>query len=306
MANEVSGGAAPGGLVLRPARPSDLPAVYDIFYALEVGDDPEVPPRPAMLPDYPHLLAHGELTVAEISGEVVGFAGLVLRGDTVFLTDFFVREDRQGGQLGARLLRHALGPHAGRLRFTVSSTDPRALALYVRAGLRPLWPNLLLRAHATSLTGPLVGDVEAVPAEPGDAELLAWDAQVGGRARAQDHAYWVREEGGVPLWFRRGGAPIGYGYVRLRAGTLYFPEAARVGPVGARTSAAAALCAAAAVRWAAERAAVLRIDVPGPHPALAPLVEAGFRITYLETFLSSSGAVVFDPTRYLGSGGSLF
>jgi hypothetical protein len=92
----------------------------------------------------------------------------------------------------------------------------------------------------------------------------------------------------------------------LRAGTLYFPDAARVGPVGARTPQHAALCAAAAVRWAVERAPVIRVDVPGPHPALAPLLEAGFRITYVETFVASSAEPLFDPARYLGSGGSLF
>jgi GNAT superfamily N-acetyltransferase len=298
--------AAAGGLVLRPATPADLPLIYDIFYALEVGDDPDVPPRPAMLPDYPHLLAHGELTVAEVNGALAGFAGVVVRGATVFLTDLFVREEHQSSRLGGRLLRYALGPHAGLARFTVSSTDPRALGLYVRAGMCPLWPNLLLRAHSASLSGLLLGNLEAQTTTPDDAELLAWDAAIGGRERPQDHAFWAREEGGVPLWFVRGGVPIGYAYVRLRAGTLYFPEAARIGPVGARTAQHAALCTAAAVRWAAERAPVLRIDVPGPHPALADLLEAGCRITYVETFVSSSAEPIFDPTRYLGSGGSLF
>jgi GNAT superfamily N-acetyltransferase len=294
------------GVLIRLAQPGDLPAIYDIFYALEVGDDPDVPPRPAMLPDYPHLLAHGELHVAEAGGEILGFAGVVLRGDIAYITDLFVREDRQSGKLGARLLRHALLPHAGRVRFTVSSTDPRALNLYVRAGLRPHWPNFLLRGHAPSLSGLLVGDVAAEPGEPGEPELLAWDAEVSGRERAQDHAYWVREEGGVPLWFRRGGQTIGYGYVRLRAGTFYYPHAARVGPVGARSAALAPVCVAAAVRWAASRAAVLRMDVPGPHPALAPLLEAGFRIAYVETLVASAAELFFDPQRYLGSGGSLF
>jgi GNAT superfamily N-acetyltransferase len=280
--------------------------IYDIFYALEVGDDPDVPPRPAMLPDYPHLLAHGELTVAEVDGVVAGFAGMVVRSETVFLTDLFVREEHQSSQLGGRLLRYALGPHAGRTRFTVSSTDPRALSLYVRAGMRPLWPNLLLRAHSASLGGLLVGNLEALPTTPDDPELLAWDAAIGGRERPQDHAFWEREEGGVPLWFVRGGEALGYAYVRLRAGTLYFPEAARIGPVGARAPQHAAICTIAAVRWAAERAPVLRVDMPGPHPALGELLEAGFRITYVETFVSSSATPLFDPVHYLGSGGSLF
>ena len=293
-------------ILIRSAGPGDLPAVYDLFYAIEVGDDPDVPPRPAMLPDYPHLLANGELYVAESGGRILGFVGLVVRSGIAFLTDLFVSEERQSGRLGARLLRHALLPHAGRVRFTVSSTDPRALSLYIRAGLRPHWPNFLLRGHAPSLSGLLAGDVAAVPVQPGDPELLAWDAATGGRERAQDHAYWAREEGGVPLWFRRGDETIGYGYVRLRAGTFYFPDAVRIGPIGARSPAAAAACVAAAVRWASGHGTVLRMDVPGPHPALAPLIEAGFRIAYVETLFASTAELFFDPTRYLGSGGSLF
>ncbi|MEN9933569.1 MAG: hypothetical protein RLZZ387_148 [Chloroflexota bacterium] len=299
--------SAPGiGVTIRPAQAGDLPVIYDLFYALEVGDDPEAPPRPAMLPDYPHLLAHGDLHVAESGGVILGFAGVVARGETAYLTDLFVRQDRQSGRIGSRLLRHALAPHGGRARFTVSSTDPRALGLYIRAGMRPLWPLLLLRGHSARLSGPLVGDVRAEPADPADPELLMWDTELSGRERPQDHAFWLREEGGVPLWFLRGDVRIGYGYVRLKAGTLYHPDAARVGPVGARTHIHAAQCAAAAVRWASEHAAVLRLDLPGPHPALAPLLEAGLRIVSVETFAASAEPLFFDPARYLPSGGALF
>jgi GNAT superfamily N-acetyltransferase len=292
-------------LLIRPARASDLPAIYDLFYEIEVGDDPDVPPRPAMLPDYPHLLAHGELTVAERGGAIIGFAGVARRGETAFLSDLFVHPDRQSGKVGARLLRHAFAPHIGRLRFTVSSTDVRALALYVRSGMRPLWPNFLLRAPSAALADALTGGLSVVEAMPNDPQLIAWDAEVGGRERPQDHAYWVREEGGVPFWLLRGSNRVGMAYARLRAGTLYTPDAARVGPVAAQSPEDAAACALVAARWAAEHAPVVRIDCPGPHPALPALIEAGFRITYVETFCATS-APPFDPRRYLGSGGSLF
>jgi hypothetical protein len=44
--------------------------------------------------------------------------------------------------------------------------------------------------------------------------------------------------------------------------------------------------------------------VPGPHAGLAALLAAGFRIFYVETFVST-GAPFFDPLCYAGSGGSL-
>lgn len=45
---------------------------------------------------------------------------------------------------------------------------------------------------------------------------------------------------------------------------------------------------------------VLRIEVPGPHPCLAALLERGFRITYVDTFVSTS-----DTPLSLMSGATL-
>jgi hypothetical protein len=49
------------------------------------------------------------------------------------------------------------------------------------------------------------------------------------------------------------------------------------------------------------RANILHIDVPGPHPSLALLLKTGFRITYVETFVSSSPTPFFDPQCYIAS-----
>src|SRR5207249_11985331 len=108
------------------------------------------------------------------------------------------------------------------------------------------------------------------------------------------------------LWFRRQGTVVGYGYVRPGAGTLNSPEACTLGPIGARTPDDARACVLAAVAWARPRATVLRIDVPGPHPSLAVLLDAHFRIVDVETFVSTEHTPFVDPRRYSGSGGSLF
>ena len=75
-----------------------------------------------------------------------------------------------------------------------------------------------------------------------------------------------------------------------------------VGPVGAGTAEDAADCLLAAVEFARTRSDRVRLSVPGPHPALAALLDAGFHITYLETFVSSAAAPFLDPARYVGSG----
>ena len=116
----------------------------------------------------------------------------------------------------------------------------------------------------------------------------------------------MREQRAAPLWFRRQGTVVGYGYVRLGAGTIYSPQACTLGPIGARTPDDAGVCVLAAVAWAQSRAVVLCIDLPGQHPALAALLDAHFRITYVETFMSAAHTPFLDPRCYVGSGGTLF
>jgi hypothetical protein len=187
----------------------------------------------------------------------------------------------------------------------MSSTDPRALALYIRTGMQPKWPHFCLRANAPAPGILPSTDVEIVKAQATDPEFLDWDAEISGRQRPEDHAYWVRDEDAVPLWFHRQGAVVGYGYVRLGAGSLWCPDALTVGPIGVRAVEDAVACIVAAIAWARPRAAVLRINVPGPHPSLAPLLNAGFHITYVETFVSNAAEPFFDPMRYLTSGSGL-
>lgn len=88
--------------------------------------------------------------------------------------------------------------------------------------------------------------------------------------------------------------------------SIWYPDAITIGPVGARTIEDACLCTLGAVAWARGRAAVLRIGVPGPHSALAPLLESGFRITDVDIFVCRGAGMFVDPRRYIPSGGALF
>ncbi len=275
-----------------------------LIYQNEVLDSPH-PPSPGDVPSYlRHVLQTGTMYVAEQDEKVLAFAGAITRGNIIFLTDLFVWPAHQSGQLGKTLL-HSVLPQDDRVHCTMSSSDPRALALYIRAGMRPQWPHFALRLEKPTHEMPLTPGMEIIEADPGDPALVHWDAQVSGRLRPVDHLYWVREQRAVPLWFRRQGQNVGYGYIRLGAGTLWDPQACTLGPIGASTPEDATACVLAAVNWALQQAEVLHIDVPGPHPCLATLLERGFRITYVDTFVSTAGTPFFDARCYSASGGDL-
>ncbi len=287
-------------LEIRPATAVDLPGIYDVFYENEVSDESD-PPPPGIVPSYlKHELATGEMLVAERDGHIIAFAALIVRSSIAYLAELFVRPAHQSTNIGKTLL-HQIVPKGARICCTLSSSDPRALALYVRAGMRPQWPNIWLRTSTTRLGTLPPSAVEVVEAQPGDHELVRWDAAVSGRNRTVDHDYWIRE-GAVPLWFENGGSRVGYGYVQLRGGTLWFPEAITVGPVGTRKRADAQDCVCAAVEFARRRGEVIRLAVPGPHPGLGALLHAGFHIVDIETFVSTAATTFFDPACYVASG----
>ncbi|HEY7849814.1 MAG TPA: GNAT family N-acetyltransferase [Ktedonobacterales bacterium] len=295
---------------VRAGAPEDLPAVHTIWYRDEVADDPQPPAKGPVLSGFTYELEHGALCVAEDdTGQIIGFGGSVgwdgPRGPLTYLADLFIAPDAQSRGVGQAILR-ALPLHAGG-RCVHASTDPRAAALYIRTGMLPLWPNLWLvgdpERGARGL-GALPGaDITLVEAAADDPELATWDLRHFGYARPRDLAWLVASRDAQPFWFQRAGATIGYGFVQRRCPeSLWRPGAWTLGPIGAATPADACDCVCAATRWASERAGAARIGVPGPHLALAPLIEAGCHLVYNETFLASPGAPLPDVTRYLPSG----
>jgi ribosomal protein S18 acetylase RimI-like enzyme len=293
---------------IRTAQESDLEAIYDVWYQTDVVPENSLPPPRGDVPAYlRHVLRTGTLLVAERQEKVIAYSGAVTRAGISFLTDLFVHPHHQSSNLGATLLQRAFPPD-GLIHCTLGSSDPRALALYIRAGMIPQWPCFGLRLEPLASSRKLApSDVEIGEAQPEDLQtLIRLDAELSGRYRPEDHTFWIQEEQGVPLLFRRAGHVAGYGYVRLGGGTPWHPEACALGPIGAGSVEEAAACVLAAVEWAAERAKVIRIEVPGPHPCLAPLLERGFRLTFVDTFVTSAPEPFCDARRYVPSGGDLF
>lgn len=290
--------------IFRPATERDLLQMYTVQYLSMVAGT-ENPPAPlTTVPAvFAHILRTGTMYVAEQDGQICAFAGSIVRGSVTFLTDLFVHPDFQSAHLGKLLLPYVLPP--GRpIRCTMSSTDPRAQALYIRSGMQPQFPNFdLLYTGSLRKTGGK-SDVEVVEGDGADPEFARWDARVSGLERAEDHAFWIREQRSLPFWLYRRGKRLGYGYARW-VSTLWFPEVCTLGPLGVADPEDAAACVLAATNWALQRSNALRIDLPGPHPGLAPLLEQGFRIVYVETFVSSAATPFFDARCYIPSGADL-
>jgi GNAT superfamily N-acetyltransferase len=296
---------------IRPANEEDLAQTWDIWREAEVAvaDGDHAPPtgREGALALHRHELESGEMVVAEAGGRLVAFAAAITRGPVRFLSELYVRPDVQSSGIGKALLERVLPPGAAPVSATLSSDDERALSLYVRHGMQPQWPFFYLKADSAGMKNLANSKIEVVEAEPGDPGLLKWDRGICGRERPQDHAYWVKAVDAVPVWFRREEHTAGYGYFQMRSDeSLWYREALTIGPLGARTIEDARDCALAAAGWARGRSGVLRIAVPGPHPALPALLEAGFRITDMDTFVCSGSGMFVDPRRYVPSGGSLF
>jgi ribosomal protein S18 acetylase RimI-like enzyme len=297
-------------IIIRRGQHEDLDAIMDIWYDNETRDEPEAPPRPQTLADYPHLLSSGAIWIAERKGQPIGFSGVVVRSNVAFLTDLFVHPQEQSGGLGGRLLHWAMDEYGDRARCTVSSTDLRALALYTRYGMLPQWPNFLLRAQRLNLSRLPQSAMLLEPANPHDPELITWDAHCSGRQRPEDHRYWQQSEGGIPYWLTLQGERRGYAYIRSNTLTLGDTgtaiEGVRIGPLGGLRLNDTHTGLLATIREAATHADVIRVNIPGPNRSLPSLLDAGFRISYVETFMLNAAQPIFDPSCYISSGSSLF
>jgi GNAT superfamily N-acetyltransferase len=291
---------------IRPAMERDLAEMQHIYYLNEIQGNNDPPPLPTETPlTLKHIVETGTAFVAEQDGRVIGHAAAITRGSIAYLTDLFVHPALQSSHVGTTLLQHAFPLDTPLTHCTCASTDHRAIALYIRAGMQPQWPHFNLRLTEPVRDARWQSPIKTREASADLAEFELWDTRLSGRSRPQEHAFWRQQQRAVPLWFYDRDEIVGYGYVRLGARTLWFPNACTIGPLGINTSKLAADCVLAAVDWALHHTDMIHIDVPGPHPCLAPLLERGFRIVYVETFVSQAASPFFDARRYIASGSDL-
>ncbi len=279
--------------LVRVATVEDLAAIRSIL----AGHDNDGPIVVADIvgPYITYLITHGRTFVAELDGQVVGFGAAADTGRSIHLADLFVHRDHLGRGIGRQLL-DAIFEAPGPARTTFASEDPRALPLYVRAGMTPLWPSL----YTHGPTHLLPANADGLTIEDADADGLsglerAWT----GHKRADDHAYWAAMPGADAFTLRDGGEVVAFGHARSRQMVrtrvldrlVIHPDADPV------TTTLAAMARAG-------REGDVLVCLLGPHPALRPLLEAGFQIVDRDQFLTSAPDLV-DPERLVPNPGML-
>jgi GNAT superfamily N-acetyltransferase len=281
---------------VRPADAGDVPALAAILAA---NDEPmDWPDLPGLgWPYLEHLVDRARTAVAVADDIVVGFGGSVPvgRDDVRFVTDLFVDPLRQSRGAGGALLESVLQGAAQRMTF--SSSDERALGLYIRAGMRPWWPLLYLELAAGAL-GDAVSGLESVQASVEETARIsrAWT----GIDRIADFGHYASLPEASGFLVRDGGTVAALGWARRerkRSDGRWLDHASIAPDADPLRATLAVLLAAAA----GER---LVTAVPGPHPVLAVLLDRGARIAGRDQFCATDPGLL-DPVRVLPNPGFL-
>jgi len=277
---------------IRPATIADLGAIRSILAAH--GNDGPVVIADVVGPYISHLIGRGGARVALLGETIVGFGAVVDTGRSTHLADLFVDPARLGQGIGKPLLA-AVFDGADR-RTTFASEDPRALPLYVRAGMQPLWTSLYVQGPSGALPQTAAG-LAVESATPDRLATLehAWT----GIDRSIDHAFWGTIPDGDAFVIRDGPTVAAFDYARTRQAVpirvldrlIIHPDADPV----ATTIAALAR---------AGRGGLVHLCLLGPHPVLRALLERGFRVVDRDVYLASDPSIV-DPIRLVPNPGML-
>ncbi|MFC7387878.1 GNAT family N-acetyltransferase [Sphaerisporangium rhizosphaerae] len=294
VANSGRWGAVMGGSVVRVATDADMPGVREVAAHYELLDDW------ADMPDFLDAEREfGALVVGEAGGRVVGFGGILRRARVSHLGDLFVLPEHQSSGIGREILALLLPP--GTPGVTFASDDGRALALYVRQGMRPVCPLLYLTftpgsarpdapetPRASAPDGrPVRRAARARGDRPDVREAAMLDAGLAGGDRAGSLS-WYAGLPGVTVHT----TGTGYAFARVTEGGDL-----EMGPAGGETpeDCAKALSAAVAAHPGVDE---VQVAVPGAHPILPRLVRAGWRIDDMDTLMATDpSAIRLD--RYL-------
>ncbi|MCW3820211.1 GNAT family N-acetyltransferase [Micromonospora sp. DR5-3] len=267
------------GLTVRGATAGDLDAIARVAEAAGqrgewTGADPAY---------VGHLLRYGQIAVAIDDDEIVGFgatreiAGRA--GVTSMLCDLFVDPAHHGRGCGRALLTQ-LWPEQTTARMTFSSQHPHALPLYTSVGLDAWWPLLYLTGDPRTVRPPAGWTVELSSADAVGAFEVGWT----GLDRTADHHAWTRRPNGLALVAALDGQPRAAGAAAGEGagfGLVHLASDPRLTDAQAADAVLAALTALDGVEGHAQ------VCLPAPHPAVRPLLAAGWRTADMDVFMAT-------------------
>lgn len=289
---------------IRDAMEADFAAIGAI--AIATGQHEEwAATNPAYIR---HLMRHGRFVVGERGGRIVGF-GAIQRlgrepGAVTMLCDLFVDPAVHGSGSGRAMLAD-LWAGATR-RMTFSSLHSNAIPLYTSFGLDAWWPLLYLHGEPGWLPAANGWRVDRVsPDEVAQLEL-GWT----GVDRTADHHAWAARSGGAAVIASAGNEVFAVGTV-IVTGPDRGIEHLALSPAADDASAVAAVVAvlanldavaAAAAQQQLPFAGPAHVCLPGPHPAVRPLLAAGWRFDEFDLFMATEPGLL-DPRRAVPSPG---
>lgn len=272
---------------IRKAGPVDLDAIIDIASIV----DPPADGADVDVSYYEHLLQCGNVSLADASGIVLGYAATIEAGGTRHLSDLFLHVDARGGGIGRALLDAVWDADAGSVpRQTFASLHPAALPLYMRAGMVPRWPLLYLHGSSATLPStPLtVRTIDASAAREHEREWLGWD-------RRREYGYWAHRQGARIFAVLDGDSTVAVGC------TVRHRSAHTLGRLVGMDQSVMTEALAAAGRWCGDD---LLLSAPGMNPVVPMLVGAGWRVVEHDLYCASEPNLV-DADRLLPHPGLL-
>jgi GNAT superfamily N-acetyltransferase len=279
---------------VRPAEERDLPAIAAIMIATDQHDE-WGGGNPAYIR---HLMAHGRVVMAELDGEAAGFGAVQRVGDgphaVTMLCDLFVRPTLHGRGCGRAMLTE-LWAGASRKQ-TFSSQHAHAMPLYTSFGLDAWWPLLYLHGEVGRLPAPAGWTTESADAAQAARQERDWT----GVDRAADYEAWAARDAAECVLVCCDDRVIAVGVVLRDGGDRGIMRLATSPSADDGAATAAVLATLARLDSPTART---QVCLPAPHPAVRPLLAAGWQFNEFDLFMATEPGLV-DPRRAVPSSGS--
>lgn len=274
---------------IRDAVDSDLAGIARVRLAIDrdAHDDSGADPGYCR-----HLIDTGRLVVGVEAEHIVGFAGAIDVGGCRLLADLFIDPAVHGTGVGRALLTEVLAGVDD--RFTFSSSDPRAMPIYARAGMLPHWPLLYMRGDRLALPMPRGTLVEPISVD----DAAAFERAVLGVDRSAEYRYWATRAGSATLLVRRGADVVGVGAVMARGDMV---RVEHLVALDAESGGGDLDVFTALARHHPTVDCVLAY-VPGPRKLTRMLLDSGFHIVDADTYMATDLRIVPDQLMVVHPG----